>query len=108
MARRRQHAAHEIGHTLGLAHNFAAPFDELAIRYAYSQFPPGQEEAGLRAILEEAMAKGLRFITNPHEGDDSSFPEGSTWVNGADAVAELERVRPIRRLLVDRFDERAI
>ncbi|MFN2386330.1 MAG: zinc-dependent metalloprotease [Thermoanaerobaculia bacterium] len=142
MARRRQHAAHEIGHTLGLAHNFAAafddrasvmaypapwvrleggrldlsqayapgpgPYDHLAIRYAYSQFPPGQEETGLRAILEEAMAKGLRFITNPHEGEDSSFAEGSTWVNGADAVAELARVLPIRRLLVDRFDERAI
>ena len=24
MARRRQHAAHEVGHTLGLAHNFLA------------------------------------------------------------------------------------
>ena len=142
MARRRQHAAHEIGHTLGLAHNFAAsfndrasvmaypapwvrldggrldlsqayapgpgPYDALAIRYAYAQFPPGQEEAGLRAILEEAMTKGLLFITNPHEGEDSGFAEGSTWVNGADAVAELERVRAVRRLLVDRFDERAI
>jgi hypothetical protein len=142
MARRRQHAAHEIGHTLGLAHNFAAafnerasvmaypaplirlkgreleldaayaagpgPYDSLAIRYGYAQFPPGHEEAGLKAIVDEAMAKGLRFLTNPHEGEDSSFPEGSVWVNGKDAVEELARVQQIRRLLLDRFDERAI
>ena len=62
----------------------------------------------MRAILDEAMEKGLRFITNPHEDEDSGFAEGSTWVNGADAVAELARVRAIRRLLVERFDERAI
>ena len=142
MARRRQHAAHEVGHTLGLAHNFLASaygrasvmdypapllrvagghldladayrngpgaYDTLAIRYAYTEFPAGQEEAGLEHILADGMRRGLRFITNPDEADAGSYPEASTWINGADAVAELARVTVVRRLLLDRFDERAI
>lgn len=142
MARRRQHAAHEVGHTLGLAHNFIASaygrasvmdypapliklvdgridlsdayrngpgaYDSLAIRYAYTEFPAGQEEAGLRAIVAEGMARGLRFITNPDEAADNSFPEASTWINGSDAVEELARVEGVRRALLARFDERAI
>jgi uncharacterized protein DUF4953/uncharacterized protein DUF5117 len=142
MARRRQHAAHEVGHTLGLAHNFIAAaqgrasvmaypaplislkngrldlsqayragpgaWDTLALRYAYTQFAPGQEDAGLAAVIADEFRQGLRFVTNPDEGSDNSYPEGTTWVNGADAVEELARVQAVRRVLIDRFDERAV
>jgi uncharacterized protein DUF4953/uncharacterized protein DUF5117 len=142
MARRRQHAAHEVGHTLGLAHNFIAAaqgrasvmaypaplitlkngrldlsqayrtgpgaWDTLALRYAYTQFAPGQEDAGLAAVIADDFRQGLRFVTNPDEGNDNSYPEGTTWVNGADAVEELARVQAVRRVLIDRFDERAV
>jgi len=143
MARRRQHAAHEVGHTLGLAHNFIASsyggrssamaypaplikltngridlseayrpglgaYDTLAIRYDYTEFPPEQEEAGLRAIAEEGVRKGLKFITNPDEGSGNSYPEGTTWINGQDAVEELARVLKVRKVLIDRFDARAV
>ncbi|HMA43668.1 MAG TPA: zinc-dependent metalloprotease, partial [Gemmatimonadales bacterium] len=83
-------------------------YDTLAIRWAYTQFPPGQEDSGLDAIVHEGMARGLRFLTNPDEGDDNSFPEGTTWINGSDAVEELARVQAVRDTLVARFDERAI
>ena len=143
MSRRRQHAAHEMGHTLGLAHNFIASsygsrasamaypaplikltngqidlsdayrpglgaYDTLAIRYGYTEFPAADEDAGLRAIAEEGMRKGYRFITNPDEGLAGSYPEGTTWINGEDAVEELARVVKVRKALIDRFDERAI
>jgi hypothetical protein len=142
MARRRQHSAHEIGHTLGLAHNFIAAsygrasvmdypaplieleggqvrlgnayrpgpgaYDTLAIRWAYTEFPDGEEEAGLRALVDEAMARGLEFITNPNENAASSHPDATTWINGSDVLDEFERVREVRRTLIDRFDEQAI
>jgi hypothetical protein len=142
MARRRQHAAHEVGHTLGLAHNFVAAsygrasvmdypaplirivngqldlsdayrpgpgaYDSLAIRYAYTQFPEGQEEAGLLAIVTEAEANGIKFITNPDEAGGSSYPAATTWVNGSDMLEELTRVMGVRRFLLERFDETAI
>lgn len=142
MARRRQHAAHEVGHTLGLAHNFIAAadgrasvmaypaplirlsngrldlsqayrngpgaYDSLAIRYAYTVFPPDKEAAGLDAIVQDELRSGVRFLTNPDEGSDNSYPENTTWVNGKDAVKELPRVTTVRRFLIDHFDERAI
>jgi uncharacterized protein DUF4953 len=54
------------------------------------------------------MARGLRFLTNPDEGDGNSYPEGTTWINGSDAVEELARVQAVRDTLIARFDERAI
>ncbi|MBI4546199.1 MAG: zinc-dependent metalloprotease [Gemmatimonadetes bacterium] len=142
MARRRQHAAHEIGHTLGLAHNFIAAsygrasvmdypapliklvdgridvsdayragpgaYDTIAIRYAYTEFPAEQEAAGLEAIVQEAMSRGLKFITNPDAEPSNSYPLATWWINGSDALDELERVLEVRRVLMDRFDESAL
>jgi hypothetical protein len=143
MARRRQHSAHEIGHTLGLAHNFVAAsqgrasvmdypvalvrldgegridvsdayrasggaHDTLAVRYAYTWFPDARAEAaGLRAILEEGEARGLRFVTGGHAAAGGSDPAATQWVEGPDMLEALARAMAVRRVLVDRFDERA-
>jgi hypothetical protein len=143
MARRRQHTAHEIGHTLGLAHNFIAatqgrssvmdyPYplidldaegnidvsrayrpgggahDTLAIRYAYTWYPTPQAEAeGLRKIVQEAAARGLRFVTDMHAGAAGSVPGATQWVEGEDMLSALERTMAVRRVLLDSFDQRA-
>jgi hypothetical protein len=143
MARRRQHTAHEIGHTLGLAHNFVAaaqgrssvmdyPYplirldaqgrldiseayrpsggahDTLAIRYAYTWFPTPEAEAeGLRRIVREAEARGLRFVGDAHVGVAGSYPDATQWIEGETMLAALERTMAVRRLLIDRFDARA-
>jgi hypothetical protein len=137
MARRRQHAAHEVGHTLGLAHNFVASadgrssvmdypaplvrlsdgridlsdayrdgpgaYDSLAIRYAYTEFAPDDEAAGLAAIASEARDRGIRFNPDGDNASWSSYPEVNQWINGSDAVVELARVSAVRRHLLDRF-----
>jgi hypothetical protein len=142
MARRRQHTAHEIGHTLGLAHNFIAAtqgrssvmdypvalvrldgdrldvseayrpsggaHDTLAIRYAYTWFPDSAAEAaGLERILDEARARGLRFVGDRDAPAAGSIPGATQWVEGDDMLAALERTLAVRELLVARFDERA-
>jgi hypothetical protein len=141
MARRRQHAAHEVGHTLGLAHNFIAAsygrasvmdypaplikltdgsidlsdayrdgpgaYDSIAVRYAYTEFPD-DGETGLRAIVEEALRRGIKFNTDGDNAASGSYPEVTQWINGADAVEELARVMEVRRVLLEQFDERAL
>jgi hypothetical protein len=143
MARRRQHTAHEIGHTIGLAHNFIAaaqgrtsvmdyPYplirldaqgqidiaeayrpsggahDSLAVRYAYTWFPNAQAEAeGLRRIVREAEAKGLRYVGDAHVGAAGSIPSVSQWVEGPDMLSALERTMNVRRVLMQNFDARA-
>ena len=143
MARRRQHSAHEIGHTLGLAHNYIAsslgrasvmdyPYalitldsrngidisdayrasggahDTLAIRYAYTWYPTaGAEAAGLKAIVREAEARGLRFIDDSYVAPSGSYAAATQWVEGTDALESLERTMAVRRVLIDKFDQRA-
>ena len=144
MARRRQHTAHEIGHTIGLAHNFiastqgrasvmdypvalitvdargqldlsrsyapmAGAWDSLAIRYGYTWYPDARaEEQGLAAIVQEGLRRGLRFVGDQHAGAEGSIPGATRWEEGSTMFEAVERTTAVRRLAMERFDERAI
>ncbi|RKQ96456.1 zinc-dependent metalloprotease [Maricaulis maris] len=133
LARIRQLSAHEIGHTIGLAHNFAASvsdrasvmdypaplvtldsngeidtsaaydtgiaaWDRVAISWLYGEFGEGSTEtAALNAILDDAAANGLLYITDRHaRGNASAHPLANLWDNGADPVAMLEETLAVR------------
>jgi len=145
LARLRQLAAHEVGHTLGLMHNYTAStvnrssvmdypppyiklgadgtpdlseayakgigeWDKVSIAYGYQDFPPGSDEhAALNKILNEAFARGLRYLT-----DQDARPAGSSsslahlWDSGANAVDELNRLMQVRAAALKRFGENNI
>lgn len=142
LARIRQLSAHEIGHTLGYAHNFAAsvkddrasvmdyPFPRIKLRedgsidlsdaygmgigtwdirsviWGYSEFPPGaDEDAELEKIMEETLAQGHQFI--PDIGG-YVHPVSHQWDDGTDPIEELEKLLKVRRVVLDRFSEKAI
>ena len=137
LARIRQLSAHEVGHTLGFAHNFAAStnnrasvmdyphpklrltdsgidfsdayavgigeWDKVTVAYSYQDFPENEEKS-LKKILDDAFAKGLRYIS-----DADARPKGSAhayahlWDNGTNTAEELEQVLNIRKAAIARF-----
>lgn len=144
-ARLHQLAAHEVGHTLGLGHNFIASthgrasvmdypgpwielrpddtfdlsnayasgigeWDKVAIRWGYSQFPPGTDErTALNNIIEDAAKRGLTFITDADSREPgTAHAKSSLWDNGPNAVNELNRIMKIRALALSRFGENNI
>ena len=139
LARIRQLAAHETGHTLGFGHNFAAStygrgsvmdypapwveikdgkldlsnayasgigeFDKFAVKYAYSQFPPGaNEDQELEKILEDGVAHGMLYIQDSDARPlSSAHPLASLWDNGSDPVATLAHEMEVRKIGLQQF-----
>lgn len=127
LARLRQLSAHEVGHTLGLAHNFAASVNGKAsvMDYPHPQIDldpngkPTLANAYTDALGEwDKMAIGwgylgksltldrLRFLSDQDARDQGgASPVAHLWDNGANAVDELNRVMQVRRKILARFGE---
>lgn len=140
LARLRQLSAHEVGHTLGLSHNYIAStqsnssvmdyphpyieldaggvpsmakaypegigeWDKVSIDYGYRQFPSGTDERkSLDQILQEAIKRGLYFLTDQDaRPPGSAHPEVHLWDNGPDAASELTRMMKVRTAALARF-----
>jgi hypothetical protein len=143
LARARQLAAHEVGHTLGLAHNFAAStygrasvmdypaplvkltagrvdlsdayapgpgaYDRFAIRYGYSEFAPGAEEAGLKRIVEEGLREGMLFLTDQDARPAAaSDPRANLWDNRPNPPSDFRQAVAVRETLLENFSAAAL
>ncbi|HEX2639218.1 MAG TPA: zinc-dependent metalloprotease, partial [Pyrinomonadaceae bacterium] len=144
LARIRQLAAHEVGHTLGFAHNFAASsynrgsvmdypapiveikngkldlsnayavgigaFDKYAVKFAYSQFPAGANEAAeLEKIIAQGQKDGMLYISDGDaRGMNTAHPLASIWDNGSDMVASLRHEMDVRRIGLAQFGVNSI
>ena len=127
--RLRQLGAHEVGHTLGFAHNFAASTQD---RASVMDYPPPR--IGLvdgKPDLSDAYAKGIgswdtatvrwlygetgeadvaraaaafRFVQDDNaRASDTAYAWGGLWDDGADPVAELDRMMQVRAAALSRF-----
>ncbi|KEO91227.1 peptidase [Erythrobacter longus] len=127
--RLRQLGAHEVGHTLGFAHNFAASTQD---RASVMDYPPPR--IGLvdgRPDLSDAYAKGIgswdiatvqylyggadtaevaetvrrfRYVQDDNaRAADTAYPWGGLWDDGADPVDELNRLMQVRKAAIDGF-----
>ncbi|WP_419320448.1 zinc-dependent metalloprotease [Caulobacter sp. ErkDOM-E] len=131
LARLRQLSAHEVGHSIGFAHNFAASTQDRASVMDYPaprvKVTDGKidlsdaygvgvgawdmftvdwlyGEAPKQALTAKAAATKLRYITDSDaRGPNSGQPWGALWDDGADSVAELWRMIAVRRVAIDQF-----
>jgi len=73
------------------------PYDEWMIRYAYTPFDAGEEEEGLRRIVEEGLREGLLFASY------SPASSSTGRIHFDDPLTVVEEDMTVRRVLLDRF-----
>ncbi|WP_282124338.1 zinc-dependent metalloprotease [Algibacter mikhailovii] len=133
VARIRQLSAHEIGHTLGFQHNFAASVndkasvmdyphptfelhgDEITYNTAYATgigewdkiataFAYGTGSHSERVSnLNKALKDGFKNMSDSDVIPGGVSSTGHRWDNGADATAELERILTVRQVAMHQF-----
>ena len=138
LARIRQLGAHEVGHALGFAHNFAASTQgrysvmdypaprirlsggapDLSDAYgtgigAWDRFVVGwnyaDSDARASARMNAALAMGLRYVGDDDARPaDAAHPYGSLWDDAGDPVAELRRMMEVRAAAIARFGPEAL
>jgi hypothetical protein len=80
-----------------------------AIDWLYGDPVGGDPDAAARAKAEAAERAGLRFVSDENARSVSaSQPWGSLWDDGADPVAELDRMMQVRAVAVSRFGPAAL
>jgi uncharacterized protein DUF4953/uncharacterized protein DUF5117 len=131
LARQALVTAHEVGHTLGFAHNWAASinnhasvmeypspritltgpgqvqlsdafqrgigdYDTLAVRYAYTEFPPAREKEALDAIVGEMRQRKILFTP-------SADPRWNRYDDLASPAVYLRETMKQRKVLLERY-----
>ncbi|WP_028112865.1 zinc-dependent metalloprotease [Ferrimonas kyonanensis] len=137
LARLRQLAAHEVGHTLGLAHNFAGsasghgsvmdyPHPKLRLENDRVQLA-GAYDTGLgewdyhairfgygnpsrqHSLAAQATEQGLLYLSDADaRAPGSAHPAANLWDNGQDPIAELSRLLRIRQLALTQLNPAAL
>src|SRR6201996_207591 len=122
--------AHELGHTLGFQHNWAAnlnnrssvmeyptprvkvtnakldlsesfmtsigAYDTYMVRYAYTQFAPGQEKAGLDGVIADMRDHGIVMTRE----DDPRY----TWYDDRETpMANLRETAAVRKIALANY-----
>jgi hypothetical protein len=145
LQRLKQLSAHEIGHTLGLLHNYISSaqgresvmdypppvvklnnkgeidisdayttsigeWDKVSIKWGYSQFPPGTDEAAaLAKILADATGRGLSFISDRDARDPGGLhPAAHLWDQDKTTVSGLREIVKVREKALSQFGENNI
>ena len=129
----RQLSAHEVGHTIGLAHNFAAStYDRgsvmdypapwvrvtddgvLDFSQAYATGAGVWDRFTIKwlyndtvdheALIADADAQGWIYVTDRHgRGTGTAHPKAAVWDNGADPIAALEEALAVRKIALENF-----
>lgn len=125
LARIRQLAAHEVGHTLGFAHNFASSTNDrssvmdypaprlrlkgstIDVSDAYARGIGAWDAAAVKYLYADAPPpKDLRFLTDQDADERSGAePRATRFDNDDDPVAGLKEALGIRKLALSRFGE---